>query len=211
MAMNEEKSGTRDFRPDYAMLELDDRANWSAVRDSYRHLVHVWHPDRFAQRPRELTHAQQQFISLTKSYTRLRNFYRRYGHMPFEPSGNRASTDDRETHTRETASLSEADTDSHDNSGVEGPVEPGVLGRSVKGRALVAKPRSRTRLIWTLASGVVLVATVSIFFILDQKANQAIIERAREAVREAPPSEFMPSAAEIRRGEAKGAFIQPTQ
>ena len=217
--MNEQHSESRDFRPDYAILELKDRADWQTVRTNYRRLVHLWHPDRYAQRPRERAHAQQNFIVLTKSYTRLRSFYRRYGRMPFEPTGNRSTNkimDIRTSNkTRQTApehnySSIAPDVNTPDN---EPAIEQGVLSRdrSGRGRAPAVEPRSKTRIIWALASCAIIFATLSVFFLLDRKANQAVIERGREAVRDAPASEFMPSTAEIRRSEAKGAFVQPTK
>ncbi len=215
--MNEQHSESRDFRPDYAILELENRADWQTVRTNYRRLVHLWHPDRYAQRPRERAHAQQNFIVLTKSYTRLRRFYRRYGRLPFEPTGNRSTnkimdtrTSNKTRHTAPERNVGNSATDVNmpDN---EPAIEQGVLSRDRSGRAPAVEPRSKSRMIWTLASCAIILATLSIFFLLDRKANQAIIERGRETVREAPASEFMPSTAEIRRSEAKGAFVQPTK
>ncbi len=215
--MNEHNSDDRDFRPDYATLELNHRADWKAVRASYRQLVHLWHPDRYATRPRERVHAQQNFTSLTQSYTRLRNFHRRHGRMPFEPTGNRSTNKSMEIHTpAQRRKTSRPDSSRDSNRPSPGPyindaeIGAGVLGREKGSRAPALDERSRKRMIWALAGVVMIMATVVIFFLLDMKANQAIIERGREVVREAPPSEFMPSAAEIRRSEAKGAFVQPT-
>ena len=210
--MNEDNSGTRDFKPDYAVLELQNNANWKSVRTNYRRLVHMWHPDRYAQRPRERAHAQQQFISLTKAYTHLRHFHRRHGRLPFEHTGNRSiiETMDTRTPNRQTTHVNDSANTSDLHSQVP-DIEPGVLGRDQSARKSLIEPRTRKRIIWTLASGAIIFATVSTFVMLDRKANQAIMERGREVVREAPASEFMPSAAEIRRSEAKGAFVQPTK
>lgn len=213
--MNEQNSDIRDFRPDYAALELHGSADWEAVRSNYRRLVHLWHPDRYAQRPRERAHAQQQFISLTKSYTHLRNFHRRYGRLPFEPTGKRLTTETMDTRNpsskQDQRHLHDENADHADIQAIGPEIELGVLGRDQSARTSALDSRSRNRIIWTLASCIIIVATLSIFFLLDRKANQAIIERGREAVRDAPASEFMPSAAEIRRSEAKGAFVQPTK
>ena len=76
---------THDFRQDYEALELDDRADWTTARASYRRQVNLWHPDRYAQRPRERVHAQQRFIQLTCAFDSLRNFHRANHRLPFEP------------------------------------------------------------------------------------------------------------------------------
>lgn len=213
--MNEETSETRDFRPDYAVLELTESADWNSVRENYRRLVHLWHPDRYAQRPRERAHAQQQFITLTKSYTFLRNFHREHGRLPFEPAGNRPTHEHMTTLSRnrkhQQGSHGRTKTSTDGGSTTEGAVEPGVLGRGEAARASKRVPLRKSRMVWALAGCAVLLATVSIFLMLDRQANQAVIERGREALRDAPSSDFMPSAAEIRRSEAKGAFVQPTK
>ncbi len=216
-AMNEHKSGRRDFKADYALLELNHRADWKTVRAKYRHLVHLWHPDRFAQRPRERVHAQTQFIALTQSYTRLKAFQRQHGRLPFEPIKARTHDGIRATSTPG-KKTSDDRTGQHDRSDVNitdttiDDIEPGILGRkSGTGTASMSKSRSSTRVIWILLGCFAILATLSVFFFLDRKANLEIMERGREAVRDAPASDFMPSASEIRKSEAKGAFVQPTK
>ncbi|MGQ7844956.1 DnaJ domain-containing protein [Granulosicoccus sp. 3-233] len=215
--MNEHNSDSRDFRPDYAALELNDRADWEAVRANYRRLVHLWHPDRYAMRPRERVHAQQNFISLNKSYTHLRNFHREYGHLPFEPTANRSTNTNMDIFTPDARRKAFRDNTSDSHRAAPGTatsvpdVEPGVLGRDRTIRASGPDSRSRNRIVWALAGCSIIFATLFIFFLLDRKANEAILERGREVVRDAPASDFMPSAAEIRRSEAKGAFVQPTK
>ncbi len=219
--MNEHKFGTRDFKPDYALLELDHRADWNTVRSKYRHLVHLWHPDRFAQRPRERVHAQQQFIALTKSFTHLKAFHRQHGRLPFEsinartPDGIMATSNFiRKPGTKN----SDDHTGQHDNSDMSiadtaiDDIKSGILGREAgTSTAAMTKSGSAARVIWVLVGCAIMLGTLSIFFILDRKAHQEVVERGREVVRDAPASEFMPSAAEIRRSEAKGVFVQPTK
>ncbi|WP_088919944.1 J domain-containing protein [Granulosicoccus antarcticus] len=213
--MNEQQPRTRDFKLDYTLLELDDRADWEIVRANYRRLVHMWHPDRYAQRPRERIHAQQQFIALTKAYTQLRTFHRVHGRLPFEPI--KKSTSDENMTTRNTVkepnnknkTSNAADQQQNAETTVEG-VESGMLAREANTGAK-SEAGTSARAIWMLAGCAIMIATLGVFFIIDRKANQEIIEQGREAIRDAPPSDFMPSASEIRRSEAKGAFVQPTK
>jgi len=50
------------FQHNYQLLELKSDSDWAMAKKNYRRLVHACHPDRFAQKPRERMHAQQQFI-----------------------------------------------------------------------------------------------------------------------------------------------------
>ncbi len=219
--MNEYRYGRRDFKPDYALLELNQGADWKTVRTKYRHLVHMWHPDRYAQRPRERVHAQQQFIALTKSYTHLKAFHRQHGRLPFESikartpdatmaTSNFISNPGKKASDDHTGQQSNADKSIADSAIDD--IESGILGReSGTNTSALLKSGSSARVTWVIVGCAVMLATLSVFFILDRKANQKVVERGREAVRDAPASEFMPSASEIRKSEAKGAFVQPTK
>ena len=191
------------FALHYEELELNDRADWDAARASYRRLVHLWHPDKFTNRARERAHAQKRFIDLTKSYNELRDFYRKNQRLPFQ-------------------SISAAE-------GVKPPVQPdehsrqefttdtqtldsSVLSRDPAKRGLSGiNTRKAGKIAWLLLGICIMFATVFGFLVLDRKANQAIAEKGREVVKEAPESEFMPSAADIRRSQTRGAFVKPTQ
>ena len=215
--------GAHDFRPDYTILELDDRADWKTTRAQYRRLVHLWHPDRYAKRPRELEHAQQQFILLTKSYDNLKNFHRSYGRLPFEPSAGVAAKTEAKmaNRTRERKSsryrenrATSRDTVANDRRDRSEPcgIEAGIVSRDpgTIPPVIAANPQIRQRILWAFFAGAMIFATAAVFYVLDKKASREVIERGREVIRQAPLSDFMPTNAEIRRSEAKGAFVQPT-
>lgn len=206
--MNGNPATPHNFKQDYEQLELDDRADWNQARAHYRRLVHLWHPDKYAQRPREKNHAQQQFISLTKSYDNLRTFQRQHGRLPFEPMAKRPeSQNDSRTASQKSKQ------NHHYNANAEADANAlatGILGRENKlTTASTTDDDSGSKAIWVLLGLTLLLGTIVTFAILDKNASQRIMEEGREAIRQAPPSEFMPSAAEIRKSEARGAFIQP--
>lgn len=211
--MNDNEAQTPDFRPDYQRLNLDDRASWDQARASYRRLVHLWHPDKYAQRPRERKHAQQQFIELTKSYDQLKAFQRENGRMPFEPVRPRPARQ----HRPEPAPPSprehseQAPPRPARQTGQSKPspdLDGGILGRDADATEY-HPPKSSRKGIWTLAGIAVLIATITVFVVLDYRANQKVLEQGKEALRQATPSEFVRTPAEIRRSEARGAFVQP--
>jgi len=72
------------YQFEYDLLNLQPGDGWDKARANYRQLVNQCHPDRFAQRPRERAHAQQEFIELTKAFNTLRNFQRENNRMPFD-------------------------------------------------------------------------------------------------------------------------------
>jgi DnaJ-class molecular chaperone len=206
--MNGNNATPHNFKRDYEQLELDDRADWNQARAHYRRLVHLWHPDKYTQRPREKNHAQQQFISLTKSYDTLRAFHRQHGRLPFEPM---ATASDNSTSPR---SASQKSKQSHRyNANTESDADAlaeGILGRANRVTAASNVNEDKgSKAVWVLLGLTLLLGTIVTFAILDKNASERIMEEGREAIREAPPSEFMPSAAEIRKSEARGAFIQP--
>ncbi len=188
----------------YRMLELDDRADWETARNHYRRLVNQWHPDRFAQRPRERVHAQQQFIILTKSYNALRNFYRKNNRLPFQSASVATA------HEETAVGQNEAQAPDSQNSEPQWGSNPLARERS-QHFAQSKTAKSFRKLIWFVVGGTIILCTVLFFLILDRKQNKAIAEEGRKVIQEAPVSEFMPSAVEIRRSQTRGAFVKPTQ
>ena len=190
------------FVEHYKQLELEHDANWEQARANYRRLVQVWHPDRFAQRPRERANAQKEFIKLTKSHTELRNFHRKHQRMPFQLA--------RRVNTQHDA----ASFDDTYDSGISdvSDLSEGILHRS-SARHKTSKQRSTSlkKIAWAVSGVGIMISTIVFFLILDRNANRANAERGREVVRQAPQSEFMPSASEIRRSQAREAFIKPTK
>lgn len=195
---------TKHFAQHYKQLELHDRANWELARANYRRLVHLWHPDRFAQRPRERVHAQQQFINLTKSYNVLRNFYRKNKRLPFETA---FSSPNRDTDNLMNNAFDEQ---GFDNTPPP-PVDAGILSRDPADRERKISKEGMRKLGWLMGGGAIVLGTIMLFLVIDQQANQATAQQGREVIKEAPHSEFLPSAAEIRRSQTRGAFIKPTR
>ncbi len=202
--MATDNSQTKHFAQHYKQLELHDRADWELARANYRRLVHLWHPDRFAQRPRERAHAQQQFINLTKSYNVLRNFYRKNKRLPFETAQSAAN---RETN----ASMNDSFDETSFNNTPPPRVDAGMLARDPADRERKLSSNTLKKAGWLLGGGTIVFGTIMLFLVLDRKANQATALQGREVVKEAPQSDFLPSAAEIRRSQTRGAFVKPTK
>lgn len=58
----------------YEMLELTPEATPEEIKQAYRDLVKVWHPDRFAHDPRLQRKAQEKLKKLNEAYERLQSF-----------------------------------------------------------------------------------------------------------------------------------------
>jgi curved DNA-binding protein CbpA len=53
-----------DLQENYRTLEVESGATWADVKRSYRELVKVWHPDRFAHEPALERKAQEKLRSI---------------------------------------------------------------------------------------------------------------------------------------------------
>jgi len=201
--MNAEEKPSEIFKRDYEMLDLHDRADWKTARASYRRLVHLWHPDRYTQRPREKAHAQQQFIELTKSYNSLRSFHRTHQRLPFEAVKRQASTQTKPANLHK-GPQTRTKVDNF---------EKGLLNGDGKSRTKKRKTKKNngTKIWMFVALAMMMIATIAVSLVLDLNANKANIEKGKEVLRQAPASEFMPSPAEIRKSQTRGAFVQPTK
>ena len=62
---------TRTAHRDYAMLDLDPSASPAEVKQAYRDLVQVWHPDRFAHDSRLQRRAHVKLQAINEAYARL--------------------------------------------------------------------------------------------------------------------------------------------
>ncbi|MGH7829775.1 MAG: J domain-containing protein, partial [Candidatus Binatia bacterium] len=60
----------------YATLGLEPGAPPERVKQAYRDLVNVWHPDRFAHNGRLQTTAQEKLRDINRAYDRLEAFFR---------------------------------------------------------------------------------------------------------------------------------------
>lgn len=201
--MTLEDSRKTHFALSYKQLELDDRADWAIARANYRRLVHLWHPDKFTGKPREREHAQQQFINLTKSYNELRDFYKENKRMPFQSMSSARGVYEPSPDVQNQSEEVVADSQTLDSSVLSR--DPATRGNSRR------KPGKAAKIAWVLAGMLIMGATVFGFLIMDRNANRAVAEKGREVVKEAPESGFMPSAADIRRSQTRGAFVKPTQ
>jgi len=73
----------------YTVLGLKPGASPKEVKQAYRDLVRVWHPDRFSHDPRLRQKAQEKLKDLNQAYSRLKTFLRgpRYQeHTPPKPA-----------------------------------------------------------------------------------------------------------------------------
>jgi len=200
--MNDQKSVLGNFSADYQILKLKQTADWATARKHYRKLALVWHPDKFSDRPREKEHAQKQFIELTKAYKSLKKFQSVHKRLPFEHLEPEAARPD---------AILNGDAEGDDKPSRVDPnnLDMGTLARDAdKIDERVVKRSPIKKILWSMVATVLVGVTIAFFFIQDQKASQKIIEAGRQVVKEAPPSEFMPTPAEIRRSESKGAFIR---
>lgn len=200
--MNEQTNSPTDFEVDYGVLKLKENADWVTTRGNYRRLVHKWHPDRYTQRPLELENAQKQFIALTKSYNRLKEFNALHNRLPFEQTKPADLKPDINISVDPVAGPKKSNVDPNN-------LDLGTLSRDEnKVDERLVKKSPLTKILWFTVGILVVVSTIILFFILDQKANQKNIARGLQVLKEAPESEFTPTPSEIRRSESKGAFIR---
>jgi hypothetical protein len=115
--------------------------------------------------------------------------------------------------TRKTSARHAAASTSHGRTDTHEEIATGILGREPRQDVpVISNAGPSKRLLWLALGCTMLFATISVFVVLDRKASQKVIEQGREVIRQTPRSDFMPSAAEIRQSESKGAFvIQPAR
>jgi WD40 repeat protein len=58
----------------YKVLELEPGAGADEIKQAYRDLAQIWHPDRFATSPRLLERAQEKMKELNEAYEFLKNY-----------------------------------------------------------------------------------------------------------------------------------------
>jgi curved DNA-binding protein CbpA len=61
----------RNFLDCYRILEIEPQSTLEEVKRSYRELVKVWHPDRFAHDPKFAKRAQEKLKLINLAYERL--------------------------------------------------------------------------------------------------------------------------------------------
>ena len=184
------------FEQEYQLLELEPSANWKGAQDNYRRLVHVWHPDRYAQRPRERIHAQQQFIELTKAFNNLRTFYRENQRLPFEQI-KQAIADSPVPPTHQQIQPKDA-----------AVLESSILNKR-KPSTQSLKPNPFKPLLWIVPSIATIVVGVAVFVVIDRNAKLNTIEEAKRVLRNVQPSEYMANSAEITRANNRANIVDP--
>lgn len=64
-----------DLQTCFQVLELPKDASQEQIRQAYRDLVAIWHPDRFADRPRLRQRAEAKLKEINEAYETLESFY----------------------------------------------------------------------------------------------------------------------------------------
>lgn len=186
------------FEQEYRLLELDTGANWSIAQANYRRLVHAWHPDRYAHRPREKMHAQSQFIELTKAFNHLRSFYRQNHRLPFEQIKQAiADPPEPETHQQirpEDGSINELS----------------ILNKRKPSTKLL-KPSLLKILLWVIPAFATVAAGCAVFFIIDRNTKQNAIEEAKRVLRTVQPSEYMANTEELTKATNRANIVNPVE
>jgi len=174
---------------------------FASARAKYRKLVHIWHPDKHADRPRERDHAQKQFIALTTAFNNLKDFHKLHNRLPFEGKQPEAPRPDAVLGSNVSAMGKKSRVDTNN-------LNLDTLSRDTsKTDDRVKKKSPLKKILWVATASVVICTTVAFFLLIDQKAGQRNMEHAKRVLKNAPESEFKTSEREIRRSVAKGAFI----
>ena len=176
-----------DFQKCYTALNLEAGADWQDAQDSYRRLVHEWHPDRHNTTPADNHHAQLYFIELTRSFDAIRKYYRRYKRMPL---------------LRNLGSTATVGTDHFSNS-------ESLLNKArnrEQNMQMLRRNNLKKHAILALGAGLGL-AVLFFLFSLDRQLAVQASEDAKRELQNSTPSRFQKSQTEINRAEAKGAFI----
>ncbi len=184
-----------DFQQDYQSLQLEKDANWSEAQANYRSLVNRWHPDRYARRPRELPHAQKEFIQLTKSFNNLRNFYRQNKRMPFELRPVATAQQSVPKKQQRIESLSDGD------------AELEILKKGKSSGASKTREK-RLSVLWVGLTAFMVISSLVVIAYLDRRDRALTLEQAREVLKDTQPSEFLPKSDDIKRRSNRGAIMQ---
>jgi curved DNA-binding protein CbpA len=59
----------------FRVLDLTSNSSFEEVREAYKDLVSVWHPDRFANHPRRSAKAAEKLKEINEAYERLKLFF----------------------------------------------------------------------------------------------------------------------------------------
>ncbi|MHB8346117.1 MAG: J domain-containing protein [Acidiferrobacterales bacterium] len=76
----------REFLAYYHTLEAEPGCSWTQLRNSYRRLVRMWHPDRFYQEPERRSLAEEKIKEINRAYQALSGYRDRHGSLPVDDS-----------------------------------------------------------------------------------------------------------------------------
>jgi hypothetical protein len=66
----------------FEILEIEPGTSFDKVKNVYRDLVKVWHPDRFSHDPHLQLKAQEKLKQIVMAYKSLENYYAKYDYNP---------------------------------------------------------------------------------------------------------------------------------
>jgi hypothetical protein len=93
---------TEDYLKNYRILGIQPGASWKQLRQAYKKMVNVWHPDRFQQDARQKKLAEEKTKEITQSYQELAGYYKKFGALPLPVE--QVATPVADKHTAGTAS-----------------------------------------------------------------------------------------------------------
>lgn len=105
----------------YETLGLKPEASLDEVREAYRDLVKVWHPDRFAHDPKLQLKAQEKLKEINHAYQKIQDFLENLNAYQQATGTNRENTTDSNT---ETEQASAQDKEEKDNPSQPPPESP---------------------------------------------------------------------------------------
>jgi len=74
-----------EFKDDLILLELDESASISDLKEAYRELAKVWHPDRFKDDPKLAEKANKKLTEINAAYERLQKHFQSRRHTSSTP------------------------------------------------------------------------------------------------------------------------------
>src|SRR3990172_12279679 len=86
---------TEHYLKNYRILGIPPGASWKQLRQTYKKLVNVWHPDRYQQNARKKRQAEEKTKEITRAYKELAEYHKKFGVLPL--------ADEPETHEAEDA------------------------------------------------------------------------------------------------------------
>jgi hypothetical protein len=73
---------TERYAKNYRILGVPPDATWKQLRQAYKSLVNMWHPDRFQQDTRQRKLAEEKTKEIIQSYQELAEYYKKSGALP---------------------------------------------------------------------------------------------------------------------------------